>query len=157
MWLTLVLLAALLLLLAVLRQVYSGSSPNPFSEDVTRPPAPLVTDKEARKKVLKQGQWKGPCGRRLHRFAASFRQGELLPDLGLSFSLCKVPGRLEARGGARCSVRHQPAPLPGRLGNSGRMDARTVLCVPRSWQCQVQTLSPPHSSPPPKPTCIQLY
>ncbi|XP_006764069.1 PREDICTED: all-trans-retinol 13,14-reductase [Myotis davidii] len=54
MWLTLVLLAALLLLLAVLRQVYSGSSPNPFSEDVTRPPAPLVTDKEARKKVLKQ-------------------------------------------------------------------------------------------------------
>ncbi|EPQ17764.1 All-trans-retinol 13,14-reductase [Myotis brandtii] len=54
MWLTLVLLAALLLLLAVLRQVYSGSSPNPFSEDVKRPPAPLVTDKEARKKVLKQ-------------------------------------------------------------------------------------------------------
>lgn len=54
MWLTLVLLAALLLLLAALRQVYSGSSPNPFSEDVTRPPAPLVTDKEARKKVLKQ-------------------------------------------------------------------------------------------------------
>uniref|UniRef100_G1P192 All-trans-retinol 13,14-reductase n=1 Tax=Myotis lucifugus TaxID=59463 RepID=G1P192_MYOLU len=54
MWLTLVLLAALLLLLAVLRRVYSGSSPNPFSEDVKRPPAPLVTDKEARKKVLKQ-------------------------------------------------------------------------------------------------------
>lgn len=54
MWLTLVLLAALLLLLAALRQVYSGSSPNPFSEDVTRPPAPLVTDREARKKVLKQ-------------------------------------------------------------------------------------------------------
>ncbi|XP_036291759.1 all-trans-retinol 13,14-reductase isoform X2 [Pipistrellus kuhlii] len=57
MWLSLVLLAVLLLL-AVLRQVYlglfSGSSPNPFSEDVKRPPAPLVTDKEARKKVLKQ-------------------------------------------------------------------------------------------------------
>lgn len=56
MWLTLVLLAVLLL--AVLRQVYlrlfPGSSPNPFSEDVKRPPAPLVTDKEARKKVLKQ-------------------------------------------------------------------------------------------------------
>lgn len=46
------------LLLAVLGQVYkwlfAGSSPNPFSEDVKRPPAPLVTDKEARKKVLKQ-------------------------------------------------------------------------------------------------------
>ncbi|CAK6435260.1 unnamed protein product [Pipistrellus nathusii] len=57
MWLALVLLSVLLLL-AVLRQVYlglfSGSSPNPFSEDVKRPPAPLVTDKEARKKVLKQ-------------------------------------------------------------------------------------------------------
>ncbi|XP_008154129.2 all-trans-retinol 13,14-reductase isoform X1 [Eptesicus fuscus] len=57
MWLPLVLLAVLLLL-AVLRQVYlglfAGSSPNPFSEDVKRPPAPLVTDKEARKKVLKQ-------------------------------------------------------------------------------------------------------
>ncbi|XP_045683509.1 LOW QUALITY PROTEIN: all-trans-retinol 13,14-reductase [Phyllostomus hastatus] len=56
MWLTLVLLAVLLL--AVLRKVYLGlfssSSPNPFSEDVKRPPAPLVTDKESRKKVLKQ-------------------------------------------------------------------------------------------------------
>ncbi|PNJ31340.1 RETSAT isoform 5, partial [Pongo abelii] len=57
-WLPLVLLLAVLLL-AVLCKVYlglfSGSSPNPFSEDVKRPPAPLVTDKEARKKVLKQG------------------------------------------------------------------------------------------------------
>ncbi|KAM7079136.1 all-trans-retinol 13,14-reductase [Molossus nigricans] len=56
MWLTLVLLAVLLL--AVLRRTYlglfSGGSPNPFSEDVQRPPAPLVTDQEARKKVLKQ-------------------------------------------------------------------------------------------------------
>ncbi|KAM6180188.1 all-trans-retinol 13,14-reductase [Erethizon dorsatum] len=56
MWLTLVLLAVLLL--AGLRKVYlglfGGRSPNPFSEDVKRPPAPLVTDKEARKKVLKQ-------------------------------------------------------------------------------------------------------
>lgn len=56
MWLTLVLLAVLLL--AVLRKVYLGlfssSSTNPFSEDVKRPPAPLVTDKESRKKVLKQ-------------------------------------------------------------------------------------------------------
>ncbi|KAM9584996.1 all-trans-retinol 13,14-reductase-like isoform 2-T3 [Trichechus inunguis] len=46
------------LLLAILYKVYlvlfAGSSPNPFSEDVKRPPAPLVTDKEARKKVLRQ-------------------------------------------------------------------------------------------------------
>ncbi|XP_054557774.1 all-trans-retinol 13,14-reductase isoform X2 [Talpa occidentalis] len=46
------------LLLATLCKVYLGlfaeSSPNPFSEDVKRPPAPLVTDKEARKKILKQ-------------------------------------------------------------------------------------------------------
>nr|XP_008514183.1 PREDICTED: all-trans-retinol 13,14-reductase [Equus przewalskii] len=56
MGLSLLLLAALLL--AVLFKVYLGlfarSSPNPFSEDVRRPPAPLVTDREARKKVLKQ-------------------------------------------------------------------------------------------------------
>lgn len=55
MWLWLVLLAVLL---AGLRKVYlglfAGSSPNPFSEDVKRPPAPLVTDREARKKVLRQ-------------------------------------------------------------------------------------------------------
>lgn len=58
MWLSLLLLAVLLLV--VLCKVYfglsAGSSSNPFSEDVKRPPAPLVTDKEARKKVLKQGQ-----------------------------------------------------------------------------------------------------
>nr|XP_037863609.1 LOW QUALITY PROTEIN: all-trans-retinol 13,14-reductase [Chlorocebus sabaeus] len=57
MWLPLVLLLSVLLL-AVVCKVYSGlfsgKSPNPFSEDVKRPPAPLVTDKEARKKVLKQ-------------------------------------------------------------------------------------------------------
>ncbi|XP_008052719.1 all-trans-retinol 13,14-reductase, partial [Carlito syrichta] len=57
MWLSLVLLLAVLLL-AVLRKVYlglfAGSSLNPFSEDARRPPAPLVTDREARKKVLKQ-------------------------------------------------------------------------------------------------------
>ncbi|XP_006917749.1 all-trans-retinol 13,14-reductase isoform X2 [Pteropus alecto] len=56
MWLTLVLLAVLLL--AVVHKVYQGlfasGSPNPFSEDVKRPPAPLVTDKDVRKKVLKQ-------------------------------------------------------------------------------------------------------
>lgn len=62
MWLTLVLLAVLLL--AVVHKVYQGlfasGSPNPFSEDVKRPPAPLVTDKDVRKKVLRQGQRKGP-------------------------------------------------------------------------------------------------
>ncbi|XP_006900457.1 PREDICTED: all-trans-retinol 13,14-reductase-like [Elephantulus edwardii] len=46
------------LLLAILYKAYSalfaGRSRNPFSEDVKRSPAPLVTDKEARKKVLKQ-------------------------------------------------------------------------------------------------------
>ncbi|KAM6202364.1 all-trans-retinol 13,14-reductase [Rhynchocyon petersi] len=46
------------LLLAILYKAYSrlsaGRSRNPFSEDVKRPPAPLVTDKETRKKVLKQ-------------------------------------------------------------------------------------------------------
>ncbi|KAM7335029.1 hypothetical protein ACRRTK_005506 [Alexandromys fortis] len=56
MWHTLLLLAALLL--AGLRRVYLGlfsrNSPNPFAEDVKRPSEPLVTDKEARKKVLKQ-------------------------------------------------------------------------------------------------------
>ncbi|XP_046311891.1 all-trans-retinol 13,14-reductase isoform X1 [Marmota monax] len=57
MWLSLVLLLVLLLLAGV-RRVYlglfAGRSPNPFSQDVKRPPAPLVTDKEARKRVLKQ-------------------------------------------------------------------------------------------------------
>ncbi|CAH7136933.1 all-trans-retinol 13,14-reductase [Phodopus roborovskii] len=56
MWVSVLLLAVLLL--AVLRRVYvglfGGSSPNPFAEDVKRPPEPLVTDKEARRKVLKQ-------------------------------------------------------------------------------------------------------
>ncbi|XP_007470658.1 PREDICTED: all-trans-retinol 13,14-reductase [Lipotes vexillifer] len=56
MWLLLLPLAALLLAVLgkVCKGLFSGSSPNPFSEDVKRPPAPLVTDKEARKKVLKQ-------------------------------------------------------------------------------------------------------
>lgn len=63
MWLPLVLFLTVLLL-AVVCKVYlglfSGKSPNPFSEDVKRPPAPLVTDKEARKKVLKQGSRRDP-------------------------------------------------------------------------------------------------
>nr|XP_058935542.1 all-trans-retinol 13,14-reductase isoform X2 [Kogia breviceps] len=56
MWLLLLPLAALLLAVLgkVCKGLFSGSSPNPFSEDVKRPPAPLVTDNEARKKVLKQ-------------------------------------------------------------------------------------------------------
>lgn len=60
MWITALLLAVLLLV--ILHRVYVGlyaSSPNPFAEDVKRPPEPLVTDKEARKKVLKQGQLMG--------------------------------------------------------------------------------------------------
>lgn len=67
MWLSLVLLAVLLLavLHKVYRELFASSSPNPFSEDVKRPPAPLVTDKEARKAVLKQGQREGPWGPRL--------------------------------------------------------------------------------------------
>lgn len=58
MWVSLLLLAALLLVILskVYKGLFSGSSPNPFLEDVKRPPAPLVTDKEARKKVLKQGE-----------------------------------------------------------------------------------------------------
>ncbi|XP_006129180.3 all-trans-retinol 13,14-reductase [Pelodiscus sinensis] len=53
MWLYWILLV--LLLLAVLRRHLTGSSsPNPFSADSRRPPAPLVTDKDVRKKVLKQ-------------------------------------------------------------------------------------------------------
>uniref|UniRef100_A0A8D2JNG1 All-trans-retinol 13,14-reductase n=1 Tax=Sciurus vulgaris TaxID=55149 RepID=A0A8D2JNG1_SCIVU len=60
MWLALVLLLLLLLLLllAGIRRAYlgqfAGRSPNPFSQDVRRPPAPLVTDREARKRILKQ-------------------------------------------------------------------------------------------------------
>ena len=67
MWLLLLPLAALLLAVLgkVCKGLFSGSSPNPFSEDVKRPPAPLVTDKEARKKVLKQGEREGPRGPRL--------------------------------------------------------------------------------------------
>ncbi|XP_006866653.1 PREDICTED: all-trans-retinol 13,14-reductase [Chrysochloris asiatica] len=54
MWpvLLVVLLLAILYILYYVR--FSSSSPNPFWEDVKRTPAPLVTDKEARKKVLKQ-------------------------------------------------------------------------------------------------------
>lgn len=86
MGLSLLLLAALLL--AVLFKVYLGlfarSSPNPFSEDVRRPPAPLVTDREARKKVLKQSKREGTLASEAalghpRGFAFPVRQGEPLP------------------------------------------------------------------------------
>ncbi|XP_042327453.1 all-trans-retinol 13,14-reductase [Sceloporus undulatus] len=60
MWGWLLLLGCLLLLVLVLVLKARGSSAggasrNPFEQDSRRPPAPLVTDKEARKKVLKRG------------------------------------------------------------------------------------------------------
>lgn len=48
------LLAVLLVVILCKVYLFADSSPNPFSEDVKRPPEPLVTDKEARKKILKQ-------------------------------------------------------------------------------------------------------
>ncbi|KAM9165006.1 all-trans-retinol 13,14-reductase isoform 2-T2 [Pangshura tecta] len=69
MWLYWILLV--LLLLVVLRRLLGGSSsPNPFSADCRRPPAPLVTDKDVRKKVIKQGiHYIGEIGERsLMRF-----------------------------------------------------------------------------------------
>lgn len=83
MWLSLLLLLALLLL-AVFRKGHlrlsAGGSPNPFSEDVRRTPAPLVTDKKARKKVLKRGQREGTLSSRaaLGWLAFPFRQGKPL-------------------------------------------------------------------------------
>lgn len=60
MWLWLLLAVPLLLVFCRRHLPLSaGRAPNPFSEDVRRPPAPLVTDKGARKKVLKRGQWEG--------------------------------------------------------------------------------------------------
>lgn len=55
MWLWLLLAVPLLLVFCRRHLPLSaGRAPNPFSEDVRRPPAPLVTDKGARKKVLKR-------------------------------------------------------------------------------------------------------
>ncbi|KAM9585002.1 LOW QUALITY PROTEIN: all-trans-retinol 13,14-reductase-like [Trichechus inunguis] len=54
MWPVLLAVQLLPILYKVYLVLFAGSSPNPFSEDVKRPPAPLVTDKEARKKVLRQ-------------------------------------------------------------------------------------------------------
>ncbi|XP_067168481.1 all-trans-retinol 13,14-reductase [Apteryx mantelli] len=49
----LLLLPALLLLLVARRVLGAAGSANPFAADARRPPAPLVTDKAARRKVLK--------------------------------------------------------------------------------------------------------
>ncbi|XP_078522857.1 all-trans-retinol 13,14-reductase [Lissotriton helveticus] len=49
-----VVVAAVALLL-LLRWAFGSRAPNPFAQDSRRPPAPLVTDKQARQKVLKQG------------------------------------------------------------------------------------------------------
>ncbi|XP_072493100.1 all-trans-retinol 13,14-reductase-like isoform X2 [Notamacropus eugenii] len=56
LWLcwALVLVAGVALLVTRVRRLGGGGGPNPFSKDVRRPRGPLVTDKEARKRVLKQ-------------------------------------------------------------------------------------------------------
>ncbi|XP_078080088.1 all-trans-retinol 13,14-reductase-like [Mustelus asterias] len=59
MWLYagLLLLLSLYFLVGLYRRIFrrSASSPNPFAEDSRRPPEPLVTDQEARKRVLRKG------------------------------------------------------------------------------------------------------
>ncbi|XP_053125727.1 all-trans-retinol 13,14-reductase [Hemicordylus capensis] len=55
MWVYLLLCAVLLLAITFRALGHLGGSPSPFAADSRRPPAPLVTDKDARKKVLKQG------------------------------------------------------------------------------------------------------
>ncbi|XP_014814197.1 PREDICTED: all-trans-retinol 13,14-reductase isoform X3 [Calidris pugnax] len=58
MWLygLIFLLLPVLLLLLLLRQLRgTGSDPSPFATDTRRPPAPLVTDKAARRTVVKTG------------------------------------------------------------------------------------------------------
>ncbi|KAJ1091606.1 hypothetical protein NDU88_004724 [Pleurodeles waltl] len=47
--------SAVVLLLLLLKWAFGGRAPNPFAQDSRRTPAPLVTDKLARRKVLKQG------------------------------------------------------------------------------------------------------
>ncbi|KAJ1091610.1 hypothetical protein NDU88_004727 [Pleurodeles waltl] len=46
---------AAVLLLLFLKWMFRTRAPNPFAQDSRRPPAPLVTEKLARQKVLKQG------------------------------------------------------------------------------------------------------
>ncbi|XP_068921856.1 all-trans-retinol 13,14-reductase [Petaurus breviceps papuanus] len=57
LWAALVLATGLLLLMATVRRLVLGrrwDGPNPFAEDARRPPLALVTDQEARRRVLQQ-------------------------------------------------------------------------------------------------------
>ncbi|XP_068957144.1 all-trans-retinol 13,14-reductase-like isoform X1 [Petaurus breviceps papuanus] len=54
LWLALALAAGVALLVSRVRKFMAGGDTNPFTEDVRRPRGPLVTDREARKRVLKQ-------------------------------------------------------------------------------------------------------
>lgn len=105
MWLSLLLLALLLLLTVLCKghlRLSAGGSPNPFSEDVRRPPAPLVTDKEARKKVLKRGQREGTlgCKAAFGWLAFPFRQVEPLSTWASVSPYVKCWEGFLARGGA---------------------------------------------------------
>ncbi|XP_067869450.1 all-trans-retinol 13,14-reductase-like [Heterodontus francisci] len=57
MWLYAVLLLFLYFIVRVYRRIFqrSSPSPNPFATDTRRPPEPLVTDQEARKRVINKG------------------------------------------------------------------------------------------------------
>ncbi|XP_036606579.1 all-trans-retinol 13,14-reductase-like [Trichosurus vulpecula] len=54
LWWALALAAGVALLVTRVRRFVGGGGPNPFAKDVRRPREPLVTDREARKRVLKQ-------------------------------------------------------------------------------------------------------
>ncbi|XP_043843135.1 all-trans-retinol 13,14-reductase [Dromiciops gliroides] len=54
MWLWAALAVGVALLVTRVRRFFVGSGPNPFTNDTRRPLEPLVTDRETRKKVLKQ-------------------------------------------------------------------------------------------------------
>jgi len=43
--------------IVLMRRMIPKSGPNPFRKDVSRASRPIVTDKPARNKVLKQGQF----------------------------------------------------------------------------------------------------
>lgn len=121
MWLFLVLLLVLLLLAGVRHAylwLFAQRSPNPFSKDVKRPPAPLVTDKEARKRVLKQGQ---------QDQGSVLRSGGLASWAGLSFPVVKCWGDFLARGARRrCAVMILPLQAQELLPEG----------LSLSWQCQ---------------------
>uniref|UniRef100_A0A8C5Z281 All-trans-retinol 13,14-reductase n=1 Tax=Marmota marmota marmota TaxID=9994 RepID=A0A8C5Z281_MARMA len=104
MWLSLVLLLVLLLLAGV-RRVYlglfAGRSPNPFSQDVKRPPAPLVTDKEARKRVLKQGVTPSRTTFSMHALLVNhYLQGAFYPRGGSSEIAFHIIPVIKQAGGA---------------------------------------------------------